>query len=35
VFFYAGLARLQRDWQTLPNTIDQLRKDRECLKKQL
>jgi uncharacterized membrane protein YqjE len=34
-FFYARLARLQRDWQTLPNTIDQLRKDRECLEKQL
>jgi uncharacterized membrane protein YqjE len=32
---YARLARLQRDWQTLPNTIEQLRKDRECLEKQL
>jgi uncharacterized membrane protein YqjE len=34
-FFYARLARLQRDWQTFPSTIDQLRKDRECLEKQL
>jgi uncharacterized membrane protein YqjE len=32
---YARLARLQRDWQTLPNTIEQLRKDRECLEKQV
>ncbi|HSY16722.1 MAG TPA: phage holin family protein [Candidatus Acidoferrales bacterium] len=29
--FYARLARLQRDWQTLPTTLEQLRKDRECL----
>lgn len=35
VLFYTRLARLQRDWQTLPATIDQLRKDRECLEKQL
>jgi uncharacterized membrane protein YqjE len=33
--FYAKLMQLQRDWQTLPATIDQLRKDRECLEKQL
>jgi len=26
---YARLLRLQRDWQTLPTTLDQLRKDRE------
>jgi len=32
---YARLARLQRDWQTLPATLEQLRKDRECLKKNL
>jgi uncharacterized membrane protein YqjE len=32
---YARLARLQRDWQTLPATLDQLRKDRECLGKNL
>jgi uncharacterized membrane protein YqjE len=33
VFFYTRLARLQRDWQTLPGTLDQLKKDRECLEK--
>lgn len=32
---YARLARLQRDWQTLPATLEQLRKDRECLGKNL
>jgi uncharacterized membrane protein YqjE len=32
---YVRLARLQRDWQTLPVTLDQLRKDRECLGKNL
>jgi uncharacterized membrane protein YqjE len=35
VFLYACLARLQRNWQTLPDTLDQLRKDRECLGKNL
>jgi len=35
VIFYLRLARLQRDWQTLPATIEQLRKDRECLGKNL
>jgi uncharacterized membrane protein YqjE len=34
-WFYVKLMQLQRDWQTLPATIDQLRKDRECLEKQL
>ena len=29
------LVRLQRDWQTLPATLEQLRKDRECLAKSL
>jgi uncharacterized membrane protein YqjE len=29
------LARLQRNWETLSGTLDQLRKDRECLEKQL
>jgi len=29
------LARLRRGWQTLPGTRDQLRKDRECLEKNL
>jgi uncharacterized membrane protein YqjE len=32
---YVRLIRLQRDWQTLPTTLDQLRKDRECLEKNL
>jgi uncharacterized membrane protein YqjE len=33
---YVRLVRLQRDWQTLlPTTLDQLRKDRECLEKNL
>jgi len=27
------LAGLQRDWQTLSATLDQLRKDRSCLEK--
>jgi uncharacterized membrane protein YqjE len=35
VFLYARLTRLQRDWQMLPTTLDQLRKDRECLEKHL
>jgi uncharacterized membrane protein YqjE len=34
-FFYAKLIQLQREWQTLPSTIDQLKKDRECLEKLL
>ncbi|HXF09971.1 MAG TPA: phage holin family protein, partial [Desulfuromonadaceae bacterium] len=33
--FYIRLARLQRTWQTLPATMEQLRKDRECLGKNL
>ncbi len=33
--FYSRLVRLQRDWQTLPGTLDQLKKDRECLEKNL
>ena len=32
-FFYGRLQRLQRDWRTLAGTIDQLKKDRECLEK--
>ena len=35
VFLHARLARLQRDWQTLPATLDQLRKDRAWLEKNL
>jgi uncharacterized membrane protein YqjE len=31
--FYGRLFRLQRDWQTLPGTLEQLKKDRECLEK--
>ena len=34
-FFYGRLQRLQRDWRTLAGTIDQLKKDRECLGKNL
>jgi len=33
--FYAKLKQLQRDWQTLPFTLAELRKDRECLGKNL
>jgi uncharacterized membrane protein YqjE len=33
VFFYRRLVRLQQDWETLPGTLDQLKKDRECLEK--
>ncbi len=32
---YVRLVRLQRDWQMLSTTLDQLRKDRECLEKNL
>ena len=35
VLFYARLARLQRDWQTLAGTVDQFKKDRACLEKHL
>lgn len=31
--FYGRLLRLQRGWQTLPGTLEQLKKDRECLEK--
>jgi uncharacterized membrane protein YqjE len=34
-FFYFRLSRLQREWQTLAATIEQLKKDRECLEKNL
>ena len=34
-FFYTRLLTLQRNWQTLPATLDQLRKDSECLKKNI
>ena len=35
LIFYSRLLRMQRDWQTLSATIDQLRKDRECLEKEM
>ena len=34
-WFYSGFVRLQRDWRTLPDTIGQLRKDCECLERNL
>jgi uncharacterized membrane protein YqjE len=33
VFFYQRLVRLQQDWETLPGTLEQLKKDRQCLEK--
>ena len=30
---YRRLTQLLRDWQTLPATLDQIRKDRACLEK--
>ncbi len=30
---YTRLFRLQQNWQTLSDTIDQLKKDRQCLEK--
>lgn len=35
VCLYRKLARLLREWKTLPATLDQLRKDRSCLEKTL
>jgi len=35
VCLYRRLTRLLRDWQNLPATLDQLRKDRACLEKNL
>jgi uncharacterized membrane protein YqjE len=35
VFLYRCLAALQRNWETLPATLGQLRKDRACLEKYL
>ena len=34
VCLYRRLAGVLRDWQTLSASLDQLRKDRECLEKQ-
>ena len=33
--FYNRLSHLQRNWQTLTATLEQLKKDRECLEKNL
>ena len=33
VCLYRRLTTLLRDWQTLPDSLDQLRKDRACLEK--
>lgn len=33
--FYTRLMHLLRDWQTLPETLAQLRKDRKCLEKKI
>jgi uncharacterized membrane protein YqjE len=35
VFFSVRLFRLQKNWQSLPSTLEQLKKDRECLEKNL
>ena len=35
VWLYRRLTVLLRDWRNLPATLDQLRKDRECLEKRL
>ena len=35
VFLYRRLMLLLREWQNLPATLDQLRKDRACLEKNL
>ena len=35
VFLYRRFALLQKNWISLPATLDQLRKDRECLEKSL
>ncbi|MBA4150086.1 MAG: phage holin family protein [Verrucomicrobia bacterium] len=35
LYFYRRLTLLQRNWKTLSATLDQLKKDRECLEKSL
>ena len=35
IFLYQRLTLLLRDWENLPATLDQLRKDRACLEKHL
>lgn len=34
-YLYYRMIAIQRDWQTLPGTLEQLRKDRECLDRNL
>jgi len=34
-WLYGNFARLQREWRTLPDTIEQLRKDCQCLERNL
>jgi uncharacterized membrane protein YqjE len=34
-FLYARLSKLLREWETFPATIEQLKKDRECLGKKI
>ena len=34
-YLYSRLAALLRNWQTLPASLDQIRKDRACLEKML
>lgn len=35
VYLYSRLRQLQRDWKVLAGTLEQLKKDRECLTKDL
>jgi uncharacterized membrane protein YqjE len=35
LYLYRRFTVLQRDWKTLPATLDQFRKDRACLEKSL
>jgi uncharacterized membrane protein YqjE len=35
VVCYLRLAQMQKNWETLPATMEQLKKDRECLEKNL
>lgn len=35
IFLYRHFAILQRNWQTLPATVDQLKKDRVCMENYL
>jgi uncharacterized membrane protein YqjE len=35
LFFYLKLSQMQRDWEPLAGTREQLQKDRECLEKTL